>query len=111
MRLFEKAGVLREQVWRMAGPDAAARLGIADASALAVGQRADLVVSSSSPFAADWSPDQIKATICAGACLLASDLDSAIRLELRRFENRFTGHLVRWLARFSLEKNARNFAS
>jgi cytosine/adenosine deaminase-related metal-dependent hydrolase len=111
MRLFEAAGVPREQVWRMAGPEAAAKLGIADAVSLGVGQRADLIVTASSPFAADWSPDRIKATICAGACLLTKDLDSAIRVELRRFENRFTAHLVRWLARFSLEKNARNFAS
>lgn len=111
MSLFEQAGVPREHVWRMAGPDAAAKLGIGDATGLAIGQRADLVVSAASPFATDWSPELITATVCAGACVLASDLDSAIARELRRFENRFTGHLVRWLARFALEKNARNFAS
>lgn len=111
MRLFELAGVPREQIWRMAGPDAAAKLGVTDAVSLSVGQRADLIVTTSSPFSKDWSPDLIKATVCAGACMLASDIDSAIKVELRRFENRFTSHLINWLARFSLEKNARNFAN
>ncbi|WDA39617.1 amidohydrolase family protein [Erythrobacter sp. BLCC-B19] len=109
MRAFEAAGVAREQVWRMAGPDASRKLGVEDAGRIAVGQRADLIVTQRSPLSPDWSPDMIKATICGGACLLASDLDSAIRVELRRFENRFARHLVRWLARFSLEKAARDF--
>lgn len=109
MRAFEAAGIDREQIWRMAGPEAANRLGVEDASSLAVGQRADLIVTPRSPFEPGWSPEMIKATICNGACLFTGDLESAIRVELRRFDNRFSRHLIAWLARFAMNKSARNF--
>jgi hypothetical protein len=41
--------------------------------------------------------------------LLASDMDAAIERELSRFNTMFGDHVSRWLARFALNRSAKNF--
>lgn len=106
---FAEAGISRSSSWRTASRDAAPALGVSDAGRLAAGQRADLLVTPRNPFDPGWSPREISATICAGACLMAKDLDAAVDQALSRFEGRIGDHVSRWLARFALDRNARNF--
>ena len=106
---FEEAGLTRERTWRLASRDAARVLGVFDTGHLAVGQQADLLVSPNSPYRPAWEPRTISATICGGACMLATDLDGAIHRELARFESRVGDHLSRWLTRITLGRTARRF--
>jgi hypothetical protein len=106
---FAAAGINRARAWTWASRDAAQLLGVADTGRLVEGQLADLLVSPTAPFDPGWSPSSISATLCAGACLMAPDLDAAIARELARFEGLFADHLARWLARFALNRTAKRF--
>jgi hypothetical protein len=105
---FEEAGINRAEAWRLAGLEA--QKCFADPqSHIAEGQRADLLIAPTMPFAQGWSPDAISATITNGACLLASDMDAAIAREQQRHKGFFKEHVARWLARFALDRTAKNF--
>lgn len=106
---FTEAGIDRATAWTWASRDAARVLGVEGTGRLAEGQSADLLVSPTSPLADGWSPNGISATICAGACLMAADLDIAIERELARFDGLFADHLSRWLAQFALNRTAKRF--
>jgi imidazolonepropionase-like amidohydrolase len=106
---FSEAGIDRQTSWTWASKDAAAAVGVEDVGEVKVGQRADLLLSASDPFAPDWAPSAISATICGGTALLAADMDVAIQRELGRFDTLFGDHLSRWLARFALNRSAKNF--
>jgi hypothetical protein len=106
---FAEAGIDRKTAWTWASKDAAAALGVPDAGAVEAGQRADLLLSASDPLTPNWAPSALSATICSGTALLAADMDAAIQRELGRFNTMFGDHMSRWLARFALNRSAKNF--
>lgn len=108
MRLFREAGIPGAEVWRMATRDAAGILGLADCGVVEPGARADFIVSTRDPRSG-IERGNIVAVAARGALAMADDLDAEIARENSRFEGAVAGHVSRWLARFALNKLARNF--
>lgn len=112
MAAFEAAGIPRRAVWRAATADAMRALGITDGGQVTQGARADLLISRKDPLGDGWDVQaDLVATVARGALIYARDLDGAITRELGRFQNLFAEHASRWMARFTMDRLARNFVS
>ena len=53
----------------------------------------------------------IHSVVANGDLAMACDLDAEIAREKSRFEGVVTGHVARWLARFALNRIARNVSN
>jgi hypothetical protein len=108
---FDQAGIPRRDSFRLATKSAATVLGLTKVGTIAEGTRAELMASRTDPRQSSWSVERdLKATIVRGVLVTAEDLDKAIRLELARFENKFSEFATRLLARLNVHQFARNFA-
>jgi hypothetical protein len=109
---FDQAGIPRRDSFRMATATAASVLGLTKVGTVAERARAELIVSRTDPRESIWSDQRdLTATIARGALVTAEDLDKAIRMELARFENKFSEFTSRLLARLSMHQLAKNFVS
>jgi imidazolonepropionase-like amidohydrolase len=107
---FDRAGIPRRDSFRLATATAATVLGLKKAGTIAEGARAELIVSRTDPRQSSWSVQRdLVATIARGALVSAADLDKAIRMELARFENKFSEFATRLLAKLNMRQVARNF--
>jgi len=109
---FDQAGIPRRDSFRMATATAASVLGLTKVGTVTERARADLIVSRTDPRESTWSVQRdLIATIARGALVTAEDLDKAIRMELARFENKFSEFTSRLLARLSMHQLSKNFVS
>jgi hypothetical protein len=109
---FDQAGIPRRDSFRLATATAATVLGLTKVGSVAEGGRAELIISRTDPRQSRWSVQRdLVATCVRGALVTAADLDTAIRKELARFENRFSEFTSRLLAQLNMHQLARNFVS
>jgi Amidohydrolase family len=107
---FDQAGIPRRDSFRLATQTAAQVLGLTNVGTVIEGGRAELIVSRTDPRESSWSVQRdLVATIARGALVTATDLDTAIRAELGRFESKFGELMSRLLARLSVYQFAKNF--
>lgn len=112
MKAFEDCGVPRRAVLDIVSRQSARRLKLEDCGDISVGRRAELLAFDCTPDDANWHAfDGLKAVVANGSCVLSSDLDRAIASELSRYRNAFTHHVSHWLARFTMNRLARDFVS
>ncbi len=109
MRLFVRAGIPSESVWRLATRGAAEYLGEDDLGTVRPGALADLGVYGDDPTADLARAASLRAVVTAGALLDKAALDARLARERQAHEGVFFEYVAPLLARFALWRTARNF--
>jgi len=94
MRLFARAGIALDRVWRHATSDAGATLPVRSLGRLEIAAPADFIAFRRDPTADVAALDTLEAVAIRGRLYLRADLDAA----LRRYLDWYANPLLDWIA-------------